>query len=358
MINDDNRGKTNKQNFGETEFKGFDKPEEGKEINGLSDMETQEYYAIPQNDAIVKICEGIMKLKNAVIDRFIGNRMNVKLGKNGEDIINFETDYEVIDGVEDFKINSLDRAKDDIRTSQIQLFQFILCQFNKQRCNVIKLDIADYFHIRGIKRRKENMDRFIEDLSILAHINLDLGASNFGKKDRVIGKLLTVKGKVYAGAEEITKESFFNKKLKYIVIELGNWINNIKLNQYIYVPKDFFKYNSKTEWVAVMLSIKIGQLIRVNKSKIIKNGCWTYSIEYLMQYLSISEQELNKQGFRHYQGILQNAFKVLEKEGYSIKFSSNYNCIDDFKKGSIVYSNELLISKYKEIKSIKKKTKG
>ena len=341
MINDDSKGEDQKYDFYGTEVKGFDREEE--------------YFAIPQNDAIVKICEGIMKLKDAEVDRYIDNRMNVKLCKNEEDSISFEADNKYADFIVEFKINNLYMAKNNIRVSQIQLFQYILYQFNKYRCSIIRLDVADYFNIRDIKRRKENMDRFIEDLAILAHVNLDLGASNFGKKDRIIGKILKVKGKVYAGTDIVTEDTCFNKKLKYIEIELGNWINNIKLNQYIYVHDSFFKYNSKTEWIAGMLSVKLGQLLRVNKSKIIKNGCWNYGMEHLMKYLGITELELGKQGFYHYQGILKNAFKILEREGYNIKFSSDYKSTDDFKKGSIFYNNELLISKYKDIK---KKTKG
>lgn len=341
MINDDSKGEDKKYDLYGTESKRFDREEE--------------YFAIPQNDAIVKICEGIMKLKDAERDRYIGNRMNVNICKNEEESISFEADNESADVIGEFKINNLDIAKNNIRVSQIQLFQYILYQFNKYRCSIIRLDVADYFNIRQIKRRKENMDRFIEDLAILAHVNLDLGVNNFGKKDRIIERILTIKGKVYAGTDIVTKDACLNKKLKYIEIKLGNWINNIKLNQYIYVHDSFFKYNSKTEWIAGMLSVKLGQLLRVNKSKIIKNGCWNYGMEHLMKYLGITELELGKQGFRHYQGILQNAFKILEREGYSIKFSSNYSCIEDFKKGSIIYSNELLISKYKDIK---KKTKG
>lgn len=308
-------------------------------------------YAVPQSDATVKICEGIIKLKYGEVDRYTTNRLNIEIGKKGEDVISLDLDNESCYTSGDFRIDNLDIAKNNIRASQIQLFQYILFKYNKQIDNVINIDIEDYFKFRSIKRRKENMDRFIEDLSILAHINLDLGSSNYGKKDRIIGNLLAIRGKVYAGTNSITNDFYFNKKVKYVVIELGSWINELKLNQYVYVSDSFFRYNSKTEWISVMLSIKIGQLVRVNKSKIIKNGQWSYSIEKMMQYLGIYEQELGKQGIKYYHNILKNSFKVLKKEGYSIEFNSNdiYGSVADFKQGSIVYNNDLLIAKYKDI---------
>lgn len=340
----DNRQKTFKQ------VENYSIGEDDK--TGGYKAESNKLFAIIQNNATVKICEGIMKLKHGIPDKLLTNKVMVNLDKDSQDklTVEYDADNHIVSSLAQFV--GIDDIKTNIRASQIQLFYYILYKFGQQGFNsTINLDVEEYFELRNIKRRKENMDRFLQDLDILSLINVDMIASNNGKRDRKIGNIINFEGFIQSHTNKVVSNRSSNQKVKYVVVELGSWISNIKENQYVHVSEEFFKYNSKTDWMAIMLSVKFGQLVKINRGKIINKGSWNCKVSVLLNYLNISEEEAYKQGKKHFSDILTSVFHILQREKYNIQLIEvdGYTNTKSFIDGSVSYNNTIYLNEYKSI---------
>ncbi|XOS91171.1 hypothetical protein ACLMAB_21375 [Brevibacillus laterosporus] len=145
-------------------------------MNGYSDeisIETTEaneplFVAVPINDVVMQICEGITKLKNAQVNSF--NECELICQIQGEnhltlDLQRLGADLEA-------------EAKERIRLSQVQLFLYLLYAWRNVRRNNFTLDLKDFYKIRCISRRSENQKRLIEDLELLQSINISISGKN------------------------------------------------------------------------------------------------------------------------------------------------------------------------------------
>lgn len=334
----------------------------GLRINSGSEYANNDniLFAIPQSNITINICKGIMKLRYAKVDKYINYRANVDLENKSNDVMHFE-----VDTSNSFVTNLIGtvevlEAIKNIRASQIQLFQYILYKCNQQAGSEINIDVNEYLSLRGIKRRQENVERLLQDIAILSCVSLDLNASYKGQTSNENGNLLQIKGINYYGKSDIVTERQKNSKIRFVAVELGNWFLKVKLKQFAFVGESFFRYNSKTDWVAILLSVKLGQLLRTNNKTIFKNGYRNCKLKTLINHLGIEEADIIKQGHKHYYEIFLRAFNTLIKEGYKINISEleNYKTTEDFINCNITLTNEILINEYKAIKRIVPKKKN
>ncbi|SDH43225.1 hypothetical protein [Desulfosporosinus hippei] len=315
--------------------------------NSLKPFVQQEYFIelhtthfpVLGSDITQTISEGIPRLRHAPIDV---DRDNCSVDISGKGKIEMVLD-ENEDVFEDRGVMDIESAQRNIRLSQVQLFQYLLYQFNQHKQKKITLDIRNYFELRGITRRKENVDRFYQDLFILSSISFDLVGKNSGVSERIVEKLLTVKRALSAGGEEIGF-SVKGRKVATVIVELGEWIQKLKLKQFILIPKVFFEYTAPNQSPAILLSLKFNQLCRVNSGK---GRNKKVSVKSLLGTLGVTEKDVAKQGGQYYQALLENCFKLLEGEGYAIAFENNGACVSKgFLENIVLYRNDGLESHY------------
>lgn len=313
----------------------------------------QEYLPIPQSDLVVKIGQLLLRLKEAKIDNIKRNTIEAELKG---DKIYYESSNKSLPV--NMWFMDLKQAKKCIRVSVIQLLQFILYEYNSQRNNIINLNISDFLKLRGIKRRKENVDRLFEDFAILFGIKIEIETKVKNDKQIAIGNLAMFKGYKYSKSKEIDKHFETNRKIDGIVIELGDWIKKINLKQYALIHSNFFKYNSKSEANNIMISLKFTQLIRTNIKILQRNKYHNCRIKTLLDFINISDIKVKKQGVSYYYSLLlktMNSIEVSEKYEFHFKHDIaklNYN---DFLKLNIGYTNNYLMDYYKFIKRGKNK---
>lgn len=308
--------------------------------------ERNKNYPILQSEFTVNICNWIMQLKNGEIDDFTRNKIIAQIDSKNR--IEFSMNENL---QENFKFTGLDGVKSTIRLSQVQLFQWILYQYNMQKSKQININVAEYFDVRDLSRRKENMDRLLEDLALLNGISITAKIKLHGTEEFFNGNLIRFKGYIYSKKKDVNSEFISNRKINYIVIELQDWIEKINPKQYVLTPRNFFQYNCKRDNITIMLSIKFSQLVRTNLDKLNKDTYYNCKLRTIFKFLNITEEELRKQGKKYYTKILESSLRTLEEEGYDFKFkldeSKKYN---DFLETRIEYTNKILIDNYKKIK--------
>lgn len=294
------------------------------------------------SDITQAISEGIVRLKHAPVDLYNTDKCLVEIkGKGNMEMIWDKSEK----GLGQRGLSNLKSAQKNVRLSQVQLFQYLLYQYNQQKQSKITLDIRDYFGLRGIVRRKENIDRFYQDLTILSWVSIDLTGKNSGHSEPMIGKLLTVKGLLSAGEEEIGFKGKGEKVAK-VVVELGEWIQKLKLTQFILLPIAFFEYTAPNQSPAILMSLKFNQLCRVNSGKGLGYNK-KVTVKSLLGTLGVTKKDVAKQGGQYYQTLLERCFKLLEDEGYCIVFKkAEAGIAMGFLENIVLYRNDGLESLY------------
>ena len=315
-------------------------------ICDVSSKENNKLYPIVQNDFTINICSCIMALKDGEIDEFTQNTLRKQINEDEKIEISI-SDTDTRDG---FKFQDIYEIKKNIRTSQIQLLQWILYEYNMQKTNVLQLDIAEYFKAKSIKRRKENVDRFFEDLDILSCINFTANINYKGKNEIVFNKLMEFNGYGYAGADTVTTDFITNKKIEYIQIRLSDWIERVNFKQFVYMDEEFFKYSAKKDSITIMMSLKLSQLVRSNNSRLKDGSYYNCKIKTIIKYLNISKNDLHKQGIKHYLNIINNSLSSLKNEGYEFMLTvSEGKTLNELLETKIYYRNIYISRKYNSI---------
>lgn len=309
-----------------------------------SSEENNKLYPIVQSDFTVNICSWIMALKAGKIDEFTQNTLSKQINEDEK------MEISINDTRDGFKFNDIYEIKKNIRTSQIQLLQWILYEYNMQKTNVLNLDIAEYFKGKYIKRRKENVDRFFEDLDILSCINFTANINYKGKNEIVFNKLMEFSGYGYAGADAIDTDFIANKKIEYVQIRLFDWIERINFKQFVYIDEEFFKYSAKKDSITIMMSLKLSQLVRSNNSRLKDGSYYNFKIKTILKYLNVSKNDLHRQGIRHYLIIINNSLNLLKNEGYEFGFTvSEGKTLNELLETKIHYRNIDISKKYSSI---------
>lgn len=314
-------------------------------------IEEPEYLPIPQSDLVVKIGQLLLKLKDSQIGTINKNRIEAELKED-------KMSYEILN--KSLPLNmwfmDLQQAKKSIRMSLIQLLQFLLYQYNCQNSNIIHFNISDFLNLRGIKRRKESVDRLFKDFAILFGIKIQITTIINKNKQIAIGDLAVFKGYKYCKTKEVDTNFVTNKKMEGIVIQLGDWVNKINLKQYALINTNFFKYNAQIDANKIMLSLKFTQLIRSNISRLQVNQYHNCRIKTLLDFINISEIKIKKQGINYYYSlILKTIYGIEESEKYNFNIDLDISNIEyiDFIKLNIGYNNKFLMEKYKNIRRLR-----
>lgn len=309
-----------------------------------SSKENNKLYPIVQNDFTVNICSWVMALKDGEIDEFTHNTLRKQINEDEKIEISIDNTRD------DFKFKDIYEIRKNIRTSQIQLLQWILYEYNIQKTNVLQLDISKYFTAKSIKRRKENVDRFFEDLDILSCINFTANINYKGKNEIVFNKLMEFSGYGYARADTVTTNFIANKKIEYVQIRLSDWIERVNFKQFVYIDEEFFKYSAKKDSITIMMSLKLSQLVRSNNSKLKDGSYYNCKIKTILKYLNVSKNDLHKQGIKHYLNIINNSLNSLKNEGYEFMFTiSEDKPLNEILETKIYYRNIEISRKYNTI---------
>lgn len=285
-------------------------------------FEEGEFLPIPMNDVTVQIAEGIAKLRNA----------KISLSSLRFDELTAYTDNDNKVSIilnENLSVKEVNELTELIRPSQIQLFIYILYIWRKERRNELVINVKEYFAVRGIKRRKENVDRLYQDLNILSAITIDIQGQNKKKTYRAYGNLLTA------------------ERGPSIKINLGSWIEDLSPTTFTLLNKSFFKYHAKQKLYNVLLSIKLAQLIKVKSKNSSKH--FRLRIATLLRFLDISNENIKKQGFGYYVRLLTAVMNELcTQEGYCINFDSPIYSYLDFMNAIFIFQHPILQQHYQE----------
>lgn len=294
------------------------------ELHLFVESEIENYVPVPINDVVMQIVEGMMKLKyaNPPSSRIMSSELRAYTQNGGSVSISNENGLQSL-------IGSINEVKRLIRHSQIQLFLYILYSWRGEGSNEFKLNLREYFKMRGVRRRKENVDRFYEDLNVLSALSINILGKNKKQEYQIMGPLLRF------------------KKDKDVIIYLDNWISNLSPKTYTLLNKQFFRYTA-SHYYTIMLSLKLSQLMKVNSKW--KNGNFRIKTNTLFSFFGIRNQQIKKQGYSYFHGLIDKAFSDLrDNECYQIAFvevSTNY---DDFIQSRIDYSHQWLFKYYQKL---------
>jgi len=273
---------------------------------------------VPVNDVVMEIVEGIGKL---VYDpKFVAD--SVVKGVRACTRHNSEISVVVRKFDKSLSPQAVQRI---VRPSTLLVFIYILACWKEQQSDVIDVDIKKYFQLRGVKRRKENVDRFIEDLRLLAAMEIG-----------VHGK---VKRQTYVLSSELLTLEMKERKVQ---VRLGVWAKKIDPNKVTMLHSAIFSKHSKHQMYLVMLSLKFAQLCKVNRKKGDKH---VVKMNTLLQFIGIPRENVTKRGYTYYLNLFNSAFAYLQRvEGYSIAVSP-VKSADDFVNAVIEYKRSLSLYK-------------
>ena len=296
------------------------------------------------------ISEGIARLKHVRLETNSDRCLIDIRGKGSMELV-WDRNNNVLkeNGITDLK-----SMQKNLRYSAVQLYQYMLYLYNEQKQLDITIDIRDYFELRTINRRRENMVRFYQDLAILSCISIDYEEKILGRSKRMIGKVISINGYLSSSGDEFSSRET-GRKVAKVSVDLDKWVKSLKLTQFILLPKAFFQYNTPNESSAIILSLKFNLLCRINLRKG-PDAC-KVKVRSLLRALGVTESDFKKQGIMYYKVILVRAFKLLECEGYSITYENGA-----FESGRVLdsimyYQNDCLKPNYASI-TLKKSRKA
>ncbi|MFR2886631.1 MAG: hypothetical protein ACLTDM_00365 [Clostridium butyricum] len=325
----------------------FDDERENTNLIAIRDDSSEKnnkLYSIVQNNFTINVCSWMMALKDGKIDEFTENTLRKQINENEKIEISIDNTRE------GFKFKDIYEIKRNIRTSQVQLLQWILYEYNREKMNVLKINISKYFDAKSIKRRKENVDRFFEDLDILNSISFTANINFKGNNEIVFNKLMEFNGYGYAGTDTIITDFIANKNIEYVEVKLADWIERINFKQFVYIDEEFFKYSVKKDRITIMMSLKLSQLVRSNNSRLKDGRYYNCKLKTIFKYLNVSKNDLRKQGIKHYLNIINNSLNSLKIEEYEFGFTVYGNeTLDELLETKIYYKNTLTSRKYNTI---------
>jgi hypothetical protein len=287
----------------------------------FKDKIEQQYCRVPINDLVMKIVEGLHKLKHSDIDEF-------------SDEIKYELTVEERVRAEPTtcRFSSVEELKSAVSTSQIQLFIYLLSVWQENGgVNEFFLEAKDYFSKRGIAVRKASKDRLERDLAVLSTVSLQLQAKNKKQVEYIDAQLIEY-AKIRRGFYKIC---------------FGSWIEHISYVAFTLLHKNFFKYHPGHDSVAILLSLKLTQLAKLQFTKPLP----TYSLKFhtLFSFLGISECQIRKQGYKYYFNQLESVFQRMKVEmGFSIKIERKEGNFTMFMQNKLYYEQSDLNQFYKK----------
>jgi hypothetical protein len=272
-------------------------------------------------------------------------------------LIEIRRDLEGTDYIPSFlQVKDLTEVTKGLRASQIQLADYIEAQMTQTNKTRIKIDIDDYFKLRGIKRRTETVENFLADVRALSRLWLDIPYEYGEQKGRLSGPFLAVTGLGYSGENKLSSDLINGKKLLYVSVVLGDWSEKLLNGPYTLTHKEYFKLNPspKKDEKAILLSHKFGQMIRASlyNKKLKPDDQLRLKVSNAFELFGINKEQMTgtgSKGYSYYEEILENALDKLQTLGYDWRFeNAPHNNVNELWKDNIVFTNVELIKTYNE----------
>lgn len=289
------------------------KEREKSDLENLSKFKKRigdSYQRIPMNDLVMKIVEGIHKLKKADVDEY-----------SNEVKYEFTSEERIRADIADTYFSTIEELKNAVGASQIQLFIYLLGTWSEcSGAEEFHVEARDYFSKRGIAVRKGSKDRLERDLEILSALSIQLQAKQRKQTEYIDSYLI----------------QYQKERSGFYKIRFGSWISHVSYRIFTLLHKSFFKLHPSHDSMAILLSIKLTQLAKLQFHKPLSS----YSLKFhtLFSLLDISYEQIRKQGYKYYFNQLENIFRRLNEEmGFILKMDKEKGSFNSFMQNKLYY---------------------
>ena len=223
----------------------------------------------------------------------------------------------------------------------------------------VDIDVKEYCKLKGIDYRSDVANEIYEDIKNLQRIIIQYEYTNGkGKKD------ILEKSSLFANRGILTSYGNDNVTIEKQVVgvALGKWIETLKIDQFQFINKAFFKYKLRNnKGTIIPISYYINCQHR-NNLKRAKGGTNEFKIKVgrLSNKLGIDEDRVKSNGYsstlkKPLEKILND---IKEAEGFNWSYKNgSHNSRKDFEEDIIIFKNTDLDSHYNSVGYEKKETK-
>ena len=320
----------------------------------------KKYIQIHNNEGISDVIQNLHKCNEVNQDEY----ENIKVEYLTERGSLIELNVDTGDGINPFDIAN--QVNDLIGATQSQLIVYIMSLVFGQNegakasnyCNV-DIDVKEYCELKGIEYRTERADEIHEDIKNLQRIIIQYEYTNKkGKKD-ILRKSSLFSNR---GIIDTYKNDGVTIDKQIVKVSLGAWIETLKVDQFQFISKAFFKYKLRNnKGTIIPISYYINCQHRNNLKKA-KGGANEFKIKVsiLTSKLGISEDTIKNQGYKKkLKASLEKTLNdIKEAEGFNWSYKNgNHNSRVEFEEDVIIFKNTDLDSHYNSVGYEKKETK-
>ena len=271
----------------------------------------ERYIQIHNNEGISDIIQNLHHCNEVNQDEY--RNVEVKYITSKGSLI--ELDVDTGEGINIFDI--AEQVNDLIGATQSQLIVYIMSLVFEQNegakasnyCKV-DIDVKEYCELKGIEYRTERADEIYEDIKNLQRIIIQYEYTNKkGKKD-ILRKSSLFSNR---GIIDTYKNDGVTIDRQMVKVSLGAWIETLKVDQFQFISKAFFKYKLRNnKGTIIPISYYINCQHR-NNLKRAKGGANEFKIKVsrLSSKLGIDEDRVKSKGYsstlkKHLEKILND----------------------------------------------------
>lgn len=320
----------------------------------------EKYIQIHNNEGISDIIQNLHHCNEVTQDEY--KNVEVKYISPKGSLI--ELNVDTGEGINIFDI--AEQVNDLIGATQSLLITYIMSLVfeqnkgdNPQSYSNVCIDVKDYCQLRGIDYRSDVADEIYEDIKNLQRIIIQYEyTNNKGKKD-ILRKSSLFSNR---GIVDSYKKDGITIDKQVVKISLGAWIETLKIDQFQFISKAFFKYKLRNnKGTIIPISYYINCQHR-NNLKRAKGGTNEFKIKVsrLSNKLGINEDRVKSKGYsstlkKPLEKILND---IKEAEGFKWSYKNgNHKSRLEFEDDVIIFKNTDLDSHYNSIGYEKKETK-
>lgn len=318
------------------------------------------YIQIHNNEGISDIVQNLHQCNKINEDEYKNVEVKYMTPKGSLIELNVDTG----DGINPFDIAN--QVNDLIGATQSLLITYIMSLVfeqnkgdNPQSYSNVCIDVKDYCQLRGIDYRSDVADEIYEDIKNLQRIIIQYEyTNNKGKKD-ILRKSSLFSNR---GIVDSYKKDGITVDKQVVKISLGAWIETLKIDQFQFISKAFFKYKLRNNKETIIpISYYINCQHR-NNLKRAKGGTNEFKIKVsrLSSKLGVDEKRIKSKGYsstlkKPLEKILND---IKEAEGFNWSYKNgNHNSRVEFEDDVIIFKNTDLDSHYNSVGYEKKETK-
>ena len=318
------------------------------------------YIQIHNNEGISDIVQNLHQCNEINEDEY--KNVEVKYMTPKGSLI--ELDVDTGDGINPFDIAN--QVNDLIGATQSLLITYIMSLVFEQNEGTkssnywkVDIDVKEYCKLRDIDYRSDVANEIYEDIKNLQRIIIQYEYTNGkGKKD------ILEKSSLFANRGILTSYGNDNVTIEKQVVgvALGKWIETLKVDQFQFINKAFFKYKLRNnKGTIIPISYYINCQHR-NNLKRAKGGANEFKIKVsrLSSKLGVDEKRIKSKGYsstlkKPLEKILND---IKEAEGFNWSYKNgNHNSRVEFEDDVIIFKNTDLDSHYNSVGYEKKETK-